>query len=973
MSNQTGNIMPNTLLQSVGFIRADGNYITGLVPVKDTLKKSNLNVDEQAVIQEAKSFNRIDFVFFRRFSDGRSSQIAAYVVDNSDCKLDENALSKLHRQVWLQGTTPLLYITGASQIDILACAREPDFWDNNKQQYQYNPAQTFQKDLLSTAGKISEGMKKFSALRLADGTFWDDPDNRKLANHDKAAHQSLIQAIVDTDQDIDGENNPLLRRLLLLFVLIKYLEDREVFPNEGWFGKFYKGARCFLDVLKGNDPIEVNRLLAFLANKFNGDVFDIRSFRQERLTKKNLKAFADLVEKRTIKKQKYLWDQFSFEHLPVEIISHLYQRFIKDGHGAVYTPPFLAALLLDHTMPYNKITGKERVLDPACGSGVFLVGAFKRLINLWRSENNWENPSVDKLKDTLKKCIYGVDLDKNAIDLTAFSLSLAICDALRPNVIWNELQFDYLRDSNLFETDFFEMLLEAKNGNSNILKKKFDAIIGNPPFESKLTPAAKQIDNLVQKSTPLRGKCPDNQIAYLFLEQSLTILSTKNSRCCLIQPSGFIYNSNTNKFRTNILKNSEIDTVFDFTSIRNLYEAADPKTIAIFARNNSPATGHSINHWTFRRTVSVKEKICFELDHYDHHRIAQKQAENNPYVWRANLLGGGRLVDISKRFQNVRTFSAYIAEQKDWIYGEGFIAGEKKKKKGEKEKRKPAPFLTGKPFLPTKAFTAQGIDEKQISTVTQQLFASPKREEQFTPPLILIKELDTLPIALWNKGFLSYRHEIVGVHAPESDMPKLCELYKYLWRHHHFLRFMVTLYGARAFIAKSTSILKQDIDILPYPEDEKDLSLSFWEKILCDEAISNMADYIRIGQNSDLLQKSANKNVLCQYSEMFIKMLGSIYGDLKASNPIFLNSLICQPFYFGDSPELEWIDKDAEPELTKLVYYEKHARLRTVRVCRFYDKNVILIVKPDRLRYWIRSMAIRDADETLADLYNQGY
>ena len=77
--------------------------------------------------------------------------------------------------------------------------------------------------------------------------------------------------------------------------------------------------------------------------------------------------------------------------------------------------------------------------------------------------------------------------------------------------------------------------------------------------------------------------------------------------------------------------------------------------------------------------------------------------------------------------------------------------------------------------------------------------------------------------------------------------------------------------------------------------------------------------------------------------------------------------------YFGNSPELEWIDKNAEPELTKLIYYEKHARLRTVRVVRFYDKNVILIVKSDRLRYWIRSTAIRDADETLKDLYQQGY
>ena len=456
--------MTNTLLQSVDFIRADGKLTSGLVPVKGSIAKK-LTIDEQAVVVEAKTFKHfetknnipiIDFVFFRRFSDGRSSQVAAYVVDNSDDKLDKKTLSELHRQVWLQGTTPLLYIAGASQIDILACAREPDFWDKNKQECKYNPAKTFKKDLLTTAGQISDEIKKFSALKLADGTFWDDPDNRTLANHDRAAHQSLIQAIVDADKDIDGDNEPLQRRMLLLMVLIKYLEDREVFPTRSWFGKFHKGAKSFFEVLKSYEPEKVNRLLKFLGDKFNGDVFDIKRFSPHKLTKKTLETFANFVEARTLHKQRYLWDQYSFEHLPVEIISHIYQRFIKGGHGTVYTPPFLAALLLDHTMPYKKMTGKERILDPACGSGVFLVGAFKRLINLWRSENNWKNPTVEKLKDTLGKSIYGVDLDRNAIDLTAFSLSLAICDALRPNVIWKELKFDYLRGSNLFETDFFK-------------------------------------------------------------------------------------------------------------------------------------------------------------------------------------------------------------------------------------------------------------------------------------------------------------------------------------------------------------------------------------------------------------------------------------------------------------------------------------------------------------------------------------
>ncbi len=958
--------MTNTLLQSVDFIRADGKLTSGLVPVKGSIAKE-LSVDEQATIFEAKSFKYIDYVFFRRFSDGRSSQVAAYVVNNSDEKLDKKTLSELHRQVWLQGTTPLLYIAGASQIDILACARKPDFWDKNKQECKYNPAKTFKKDLLITAGQISDEIKKFSALKLADGTFWDDPDNRKLANHDRAAHQSLIQAIVEADKDIDGENNPLQRRLLLLMILIKYLEDRGVFPK-AWFSGFQKGAKIFFDVLKKGDPKEVYRLLKNLERKFNGEVFDLSRLGNQIIPKRTLRTFANFVEARTLDKQRYLWDQYSFEHLPVEIISHLYQRFIKDGHGTVYTPPFLAALLLDHVMPYNKVTGKERILDPACGSGVFLVGAFKRLINLWRSKNNWKNPTVEKLKETLRKCIYGVDLDRNAVDLTAFSLSLAICDALKPKVIWKELKFDYLRDSNLFESDFFELFLNFQNGGQNILDKKFGIVIGNPPFESELTEAGEKVDQVAQQQDSSRGLLPDKQTAYLFLEQALAVLKPNSGRVCLIQPAGFLYNRNINTFRTNIFQKCQIDTIFDFTSIRKLYEA-DPKTVAVFAYAGKHTVDHWIAHWTFRRTVSVKERICFELDHYDRHRISQEQAEADPYIWRANLLGGGRLVEISKRIRAMRTLAEYLEKNKqenDWDYGEGFIAA----KTGRRE---PAPFLTGQPLLPTNAFTESGIDETQISTVMETHFRSAYTEDRYSAPIVLIKELDSLPVAFREKGFLAYSQRIVGIHAPSSQIPKLRKLYKLLRRNHDIYRFCCTLHGTQALLGKATAIPKQDIDTLPYPKNPRELSLSFWEEALCKDILMYMAEYVRLGQNSELLQKEASNNDLLQYSGMFVKMLGSIYDNLKADNPIFLNGLICQPFCFGDNPELAWFDKDAEMELEKLIYYDNHAYLRTVRVFRFYDKNVLLIVKPDRLRYWIRSTAIRDADDTLTNLYHQGY
>lgn len=951
--------MNKKIFQSVDFVLANGKLISGLVPVWDDISHGKLSVDEQVSVLNAKSFKQIDYIYFRRFSDGRASQVAAYIVDNSESRHCEQEFPELHRQVWLQGTTPLLYIAWPSRIDILTCARGPDFWDKEQERYQYNPAEQ-----ISLAAEISEKMRQFSAFRLADGTFWDDPSHAGLAKHEKAAHQSLIQAVVDVDKDIDGDRNPVLRRLLLLMILIKYLEDRRVFPNPRWFGRYHKGARSFFDVLRGGNPEEVNRLLNTLADKFNGDVFDLSLISEQSLTTKNLKSFADLIEARTIKKQRYLWGQFSFEHIPVEIISHLYQHFIKDGHGAVYTPPFLAALLLDHAMPYGKLTGKERILDPACGSGVFLVGAFRRLISFWRSKNSWQRPSVDILKAILRQSIYGVDLDSNAIDLTAFSLSLALCDALQPEIVWEKLRFDRLRDENLFEKDFFQLLLDTREGVSTILSEKFDIVIGNPPFESQLTGAGKKIDKAAQQQETTRGKCPDNQTAYLFLEQALTVLQPQCGKTCLIQPSIFLYNNKVEEFRNNIFRKHCINAVLDFTSVRNLYEA-DTKTVAISAYAKSPLNNHVVKHWTFRRTLSTKENICFELDHYDYHCVLQDEATTNPFIWRANLLGGGRLIDISKCLRNMRTLEEYIHE-KNWTYGEGFISGTN----GDR-----APFLTGKKYLPTEALLVSGIDEAQlIDELPDTHFANPKNEKHFTPPLVLIKENQSLPVAYWDKEFISYRAKIVGIHAPVPEMKELKYLHNHLIRNRDFYRFCCALIGSQLLVGKATAILKTDIDIFPYPDNKKDISFSFWEKTIQEDVLEYMADYIRLGQNSELLQKEASSKNLKEYSNLFVKMLGSIYNNLKADEPIFLkdSGIICQPFYFGDQPAISWLDDTGE-KLRKLIYYQNHKHLRTVRVFRFYDRNVMLIVKPDRLRYWIRSTAIRDADETLVDLRKQGY
>ena len=282
----------------IDFIKA-AKSAPGLVSLRDDIR-ANLAVEERAAIHEATAFQHIDYIYFRRFSDSRSSQIAAYIIDNSDNHLDEKALASLHWKVWLYGLTPLIYVTWPSRIDILSCVRGPDFWKSDSQEVRYHPAKTVETEALKTGAEVSAELSKLNVFRLADGTFWDDPDNRKLADHTKVAHQELTQAIVEADEELEGKNNPILRRLLLLMVLIKYLEDRRVFPGEGWFGTYRKGARSFFDVLQGGEPDEVLSLLSSLERKFNGDIFSLPTEGRQKITKKALHRFAELVEARTL-------------------------------------------------------------------------------------------------------------------------------------------------------------------------------------------------------------------------------------------------------------------------------------------------------------------------------------------------------------------------------------------------------------------------------------------------------------------------------------------------------------------------------------------------------------------------------------------------------------------------------------------------------------------------------------------------
>ncbi len=117
-------------------------------------------------------------------------------------------------------------------------------------------------------------------------------------------------------------------------------------------------------------------------------------------------------------------------------------------------------------LPWNERTEWDlRVLDGACGSGIFLVKAFQRLVHRWRLANPGVEPKADTLKRILEKNIIGVDLDRHAVRTAAFSLYLAMCDELDPRHYWSQVRFSrFARARISLPVDFFDEFAGRRPG-----------------------------------------------------------------------------------------------------------------------------------------------------------------------------------------------------------------------------------------------------------------------------------------------------------------------------------------------------------------------------------------------------------------------------------------------------------------------------------------------------------------------------
>jgi type I restriction-modification system DNA methylase subunit len=952
-----------------------------------------VNESEILAINDAKRF-KADAIYFRRFENPSHSIPQVYIYER-DFSTDE--LVEIHTKLWSSGVVPLFYIVTATEVKIFNCTKSIHV--DTKGKYSSKPIETIKLDAFKLVADIQRELevKKFSTKLFDNGTFWEaHPQLLKVSD---SPYQKLLDGLLSAKKDLIGHSSlsaPTISKLIVMGILVKYLEEKEDIHgvnlleiSRDFYTKF-PDCKKFTDILRNRQVVP---FFEELNKKFNGKIFHLKSNEKEELAKANLDYVAAIFDANIEGRQYVLWKLYAFNFLPIELISGIYEAFLTKGEkekGVVYTPPYLVNLLIDECMPLYKAeelfqSGIFKVLDPSCGSGIFLVAALKRMVQ-WQAILNYKGtgqvdyPDIETVKRIVKDNLFGIDIEEDATLISIFSLSIALCDKLSPMQIWNDLRFDDLQEDNIRTSDFFSVFKQYQN-------KGFDLIIGNPPFNPPTGFTNKSYVKYVKDEFEITPVFPlnDDNIALFFWDKSVE-LRKEGGKICFILPSGaWLYNNNSIDYRSSFMSNYQVEKIFDFTHLSDklFHGSTNVAVCGTIATDKIEQKSKDLLHIVVKRSKVAEERFFFEIDHYDVHKVNFKTAIESPYVWKCNLWGGGRLLRLINYLSNQRSLGEFLEQKKEnegWEFGEGYIIG---KGKGKDE----ADWITNQKTVKTSSFNELGKFETE--TELEVFFEKPRHKTKkiFEPPHILIKESlgqERIPM-FFSEEYVCFQNEVFGIHAPKTQEDILIQILNSFEVSQKLLRMYLLSTSARSGINKSAfPIYSKDIKNLPYPENPEDLLLSPSEQAVQDDMLDY---YIKSNANSTTspLNQDPTEPQLQEYGQLFCDILNPIYEQKESKMKWFARgyktdgSLTMYVFCYGifKNGILPSIFDDGLKGIESLIYNQTQRNVQINRVLREYlhieGYDVLILIKPKSLRYWLKSIALRDADETFSDLKISGF
>jgi len=415
-----------------------------------------------------------------------------------------------------------------------------------------------------------------------------DRVDRKLLANLSVCVREVAQAGY-SELPVDDFSRRLAELLMGQVLFISYLEHRGIVSDI--YRAHHKVGRLH-QLVAERDINGVRRLIDRLKDDFNGDFLsDDRHDPWQSLNAfgfETLERFLNRTDMTT--GQGDFWN-YDFSFIPVELLSGLYESFLSEdvqsSTGAYYTPRHLAMLAVDQAFRASPNPLQETVFDGACGSGILLTTAFRRLIALTEAEEG--SPlSFKQRRQLLTRHIFGADINEMACRVTAFSLYLSLLEGLDPSDIREaqsreRAKLPTLKGTNLLfgdAGDFFG----PEHGFSN---RKFSLILSNPPW---IEPRGSEVTSADVWAEKTKSPVGHRQIAAAFSIRAMEFLSD-GGHLCLILPINLFLGPSKQSFVKHLFERARPIRLINFGDFQNLlFPSAEHTCHVLIAekRNSQP-------------------------------------------------------------------------------------------------------------------------------------------------------------------------------------------------------------------------------------------------------------------------------------------------------------------------------------------------------------------------------------------------
>ena len=492
--------------------------------------------------------------------------------------------------------------------------------------------------LLSRAAVVDDSIGRFAEAHLPTAAAAAhqyslfpheirDFDNDFLSQLDQWRLQ-LAHSFFVTNPGLDGSQlTEAVQRTLDRLIFIRFLEDKQIeqahiITTFGTKGETH--WRSFSKASKRLDAI------------YNGIVFKPHPLLDSRSFEPTDAAFADICDELTDQHSPY-----NFASIPVEILGRIYERFLgsivehEDGlvsivqkdevrkaGGVYYTPQYVVAYMVEQSLRpvvegkgFDAIT-RLRIIDTSCGSGSFLIGVFEYLMesclhalvkdpsrtkDMLETRDGTTCLSMKAKRQLLTKCIFGVDIDSQAVEVAQVSLYLKLLGdetthsarnsqmemgaALLPSLTENIVEGNSLvtLHGRLFSVEEAARIksLDFHAAFAGVFATDgFDLVIGNPPYIKEYT--NRSAFDYVRSSPYFEGKM---DIWYMFACRGLDWLKT-DGRLAFIATNNWVSNAGAKILRSKIAREVQIEQLIDFGNYK-VFQDAGIQTMILIARKDA--------------------------------------------------------------------------------------------------------------------------------------------------------------------------------------------------------------------------------------------------------------------------------------------------------------------------------------------------------------------------------------------------